>query len=116
MTETIVVVLIVSMAAFTAGRSFCRTMTGKNDGCGCAGNCHGCACKDFAETVKGISSFGQNRKEQLPVTRDVLVDGNPSARNHGPEAVRSAGSGLPEERNATTGDRNLSTRVTRSSR
>jgi len=26
---------------------------GKNDGCGCAGNCQGCACRDFAEMDQG---------------------------------------------------------------
>ena len=46
MLETIIVVGIVVIVAVMAGRSFYRTMAGKNDGCGCAGGCQGCACKD----------------------------------------------------------------------
>jgi len=53
MLDTIIVVIIVSIVAFIAGRSFYRTMTGKNDGCGCGGNCHSCAFKDFAEMDQG---------------------------------------------------------------
>jgi hypothetical protein len=47
MIETIIVVGIVVIVAVMAGRSFYRTMTGKNDGCGCAGDCQGCAGKDL---------------------------------------------------------------------
>ena len=49
MLEGIIVIGIIGIAAATAGRSFYRTMTGKNGGCACAGNCHGCAYGDFAE-------------------------------------------------------------------
>ncbi len=53
MLEIIIVVVIVAIVAVMAGRSFYRTMTGKNDGCGCASSCASCACKDFAETHQG---------------------------------------------------------------
>ena len=53
MLEIIIVVGIVVIAAVMAGRSFYRTMAGKNDGCGCAGNCLSCARKDFGETYQG---------------------------------------------------------------
>lgn len=53
MLEIIVVVGIVAVAAAVAGRSFYRTMTGKNVGCRCGCSCQGCACKDFAETYRG---------------------------------------------------------------
>ncbi len=53
MIETIIVTGIVVIVAVMAGRSFYRTMTGKNDRCRCAGNCHSCACKDFAEMDQG---------------------------------------------------------------
>ena len=50
MLEIIIVIGIVVIVAVMAGRSFYRTFlisgTGKNDGCGCAGGCQGCACKD----------------------------------------------------------------------
>jgi len=43
--ETLIVILIVGIVAVMAARSFYRTMSGKNDGCGCgehrpmSGNC-----------------------------------------------------------------------------
>ena len=46
MLEIIIVVVIVAIVAVMVGRSFYRTVTGKNDGCGCA-------CKDFSETYQG---------------------------------------------------------------
>jgi hypothetical protein len=46
MLETLIVVGIVVIVAAMAERSFYRTITGKNDGCGCAGGCRGCAGKD----------------------------------------------------------------------
>ncbi|MBW1925057.1 MAG: FeoB-associated Cys-rich membrane protein [Deltaproteobacteria bacterium] len=53
MLEGIIVVGVVAVVAAMTGRSFYRTMAGKNDGCGCAGNCQGCACRDFAEMDQG---------------------------------------------------------------
>ena len=53
MLETIIVVGIVAVVALMAGRSFYRTITGKNEGCGCTGNCLSCGCKDIAETDQG---------------------------------------------------------------
>lgn len=53
MLEIIIVVVIVAVVALIAGRSFFRTMTGKNEGCGCGGNCHSCTCKDFPEAYQG---------------------------------------------------------------
>ncbi len=53
MLEIITVVGIVFIVAFMAARSFYRTMAGKNDGCGCAGNCLSCVSKDFGETDQG---------------------------------------------------------------
>jgi hypothetical protein len=53
MLEIIIVFGIVAIVAVIAGRSFYRTMTGKSDGCGCAGNCLGCTCKEVADTQKG---------------------------------------------------------------
>ena len=53
MFESIIVVGIVAVVAVMAGRSFYRTITGKNEGCGCTGNCLSCARKDFAETHQG---------------------------------------------------------------
>lgn len=52
MLEIIIIIGIVVTVAVMAGRSFYRTMTGKNDGCGFAGNCHSCACKDLAHMHK----------------------------------------------------------------
>ena len=53
MLEIIIVVGIVAIVAVMAVRSFYRTMTGKNDGCDCAGNCLSCAYNDFAATGQG---------------------------------------------------------------
>jgi hypothetical protein len=53
MLEGIIVVGIVAVVAAMTGRSFYRTITGKNDGGECSGNCHGCAWKDFAEMDQG---------------------------------------------------------------
>ena len=50
MSETIIAVGIVAAAAVLAGRSLYRTVAGKNEGCGCAGNCLGCGRKVFAKT------------------------------------------------------------------
>ncbi|MBN1545499.1 MAG: FeoB-associated Cys-rich membrane protein [Syntrophaceae bacterium] len=46
MLEIIIVFVIVAIVAVMEARSFYRTMTGKNDGCGCAGNCQNCTFKD----------------------------------------------------------------------
>ncbi len=56
MLENIIVVGIVGVAAAMAGSSLYKTVTGKNEGggcSGCAGNCHGCVCRDFAEIEQG---------------------------------------------------------------
>jgi hypothetical protein len=53
MLEIIVVAGIVAIVAVMAGRSFYRTMMGKNGGCGWAGNCLSCTCKDLPETDQG---------------------------------------------------------------
>jgi hypothetical protein len=47
--ETIIVIGIVTIVAVIAGRSFYRTMTGKNNGCGCVGACRGCDCADVTK-------------------------------------------------------------------
>lgn len=39
MLENIIVVVIVATVALMVGRSFYRTMPGKNEGCGCGVNC-----------------------------------------------------------------------------
>ncbi len=52
MLEIIIVVVIVAIVAFMSGRSFYRTMTGKNEGCSCVDNCQGCSYKDSLETDK----------------------------------------------------------------
>ena len=44
MWETVIVILIVGLVALLAARSFYRTLTGKNDGCHCGGNCSACTC------------------------------------------------------------------------
>ena len=41
----------------------------------------------------------------------ALLDGSPSAQDHGPDAIQFVGLGLPEEMAATTGARNPSTAV-----
>lgn len=46
MLEIIIVAGIVVIVSVLAGRSFYRTMAGKNDECGCTGGCQGCSCKD----------------------------------------------------------------------
>ena len=47
MVEIMIVIAIVAVVAVLAGRSFYRTMTGRNDGCGgCSGTCQGCGCGD----------------------------------------------------------------------
>ncbi len=43
MWDTVIVVLIVSVVALLATRSLYRTLTGKNDGCPCGGNCAACS-------------------------------------------------------------------------
>lgn len=53
MLENIIVVVIVATVALMVGRSFYRTMPGKNDGCGCGVNCRGCAYKDFPGAYQG---------------------------------------------------------------
>jgi hypothetical protein len=53
MLEIIIVIAIVTIVAFMTGRSFYQIMTGKNDGCGCSGNCLSRACKDFKKTNQG---------------------------------------------------------------
>jgi hypothetical protein len=53
MLEGIIVIGIVAVVAAMTVRSFYRIMTGKNDRCGCAGNCQGCTCRDFAEMDQG---------------------------------------------------------------
>ena len=54
MMEGIIVAGIVVIAAVMSGRSFYRTFrrtlrksgAGEHDGCGCAGGCQGCACRN----------------------------------------------------------------------
>jgi len=54
MLETIIVIGIVSLVAFMAGRSFYRTMTGQNDRCGCQGDCpYSKTCKEFSSSDHG---------------------------------------------------------------
>ena len=48
MLELIIVFVIVATVAVMVGRSFHRTLTGKNKGCG--SNCPNCSCTDFAGT------------------------------------------------------------------
>jgi hypothetical protein len=48
MVEIIITVGIVAVVAFLAGRSLHRTLTGKNEGCGCSGGCGSGACRDLA--------------------------------------------------------------------
>jgi len=52
MFEILMVAGIVAIALFMMGRSFYRTITGKNDGCGCTGNCHNCSSNMFEITDK----------------------------------------------------------------
>lgn len=55
MVEIMIVIAIVAVVAVLAGRSFYRTMTGRNDGCGgCSGTCQECVCGDrmFTNTDK----------------------------------------------------------------
>jgi hypothetical protein len=52
MFEVIIVIGIVAIVAFIAGRSFYRIITGKIDGCVCTGDCHGCAYKDLAKAQR----------------------------------------------------------------
>lgn len=49
MLEYIIVIAIILTVAIITGRSLYRTLTGKNDGCGCAGPCPGCAIKDMTD-------------------------------------------------------------------
>lgn len=50
MIETIIVSVIVVGVAVLAGRSLYRTFTGKDDGCGCGGDCTRCgSCRDASE-------------------------------------------------------------------
>jgi hypothetical protein len=53
MIETIIAVGIVAVFAFLAGRSLYRTVTGKNEGCGCSGSCGSGACRDLAGIHQG---------------------------------------------------------------
>ena len=48
MIETIIAVGIVVVVALLAGRSLYRTVTGKNEGCGCNGSCQTPSCRDLA--------------------------------------------------------------------
>ncbi len=51
MLESIIVVATVAIVAVMAGRSFYRTVTGKDNGCGY--NCRSCACNGYAEAYPG---------------------------------------------------------------
>lgn len=51
MFETIVVGAIVAVVLVLAARSFHRTLTGKNDGCGCSGGCLNCPSRDSSPKV-----------------------------------------------------------------
>jgi hypothetical protein len=57
--ETIIVVGIVAIVAVITGRSFYRTITGKNDGCGCDGLC--CKCND---STKGSLQQVNKREDE----------------------------------------------------
>jgi len=50
MLETIITVGIVVVVAVLAGRSFYRTMTGKNDRCNCPDNCQSCTYENIMGT------------------------------------------------------------------
>lgn len=54
MLDTIIVLGIVVIVIVMAGKSVYRTFhlsgTGKNIGCGCAGNCQGCTGKNYVDT------------------------------------------------------------------
>ena len=53
MMDTILVILIVAIAVFFAGKTVYRTLTGKNDGCHCGGKCsHSIDCKDVSRRSK----------------------------------------------------------------
>lgn len=43
MLETILVTAVLAGVVLLAARSFVRTLTGKNAGCGCGAGCQGCA-------------------------------------------------------------------------
>ena len=47
MVETIIAVGIVVVFAALAGRSFYRTVMGKNERCGCSGSCQSASCRDL---------------------------------------------------------------------
>lgn len=60
MMEIIIVIAIVAVVAVLAGRSFYRTMTGRNDGCGgCSSACRGDSC---ADTV--FNNIERNKEEE----------------------------------------------------
>jgi hypothetical protein len=51
MLETIIVVAIMAVVLVLAGRSFHRTLAGKNSRCGCGGSCLNCPSKDSLTKV-----------------------------------------------------------------
>ncbi len=51
--ETILVVAVLALVVFMAVRSFVRTLTGKNPGCGCGEGCAGCTGEDPAAEDPG---------------------------------------------------------------
>ena len=59
--ETIIVVGIVAIVVAMAGRSLYRTMTGKNDGCGCISACRGCDCTDVTKGF--LKNINRDKKE-----------------------------------------------------
>ena len=69
MVENVVVVIIVGTVLALAGRSFCRTLTGKSDGCRCGSG--GCgmsgsrmrSCGGVEEQREGTAQYVEPSKE-----------------------------------------------------
>jgi hypothetical protein len=52
MIEHFIVTAIIAGALFLVGRSLFKSLSGREKGCGCSGNCANCTCQDFPEGVK----------------------------------------------------------------
>ena len=73
MIETIIAVGIVVVVALLAGRSLYRTVTGKNEGCGCSGSCG-------SEIRRNLAGIHQEREIVEDETLGACVNSGGSAR------------------------------------
>jgi len=54
--EIVIVVFIIALVAFLVGRSCYRSLSGKNDRCGCGGACQGCSPPGLTEIQRNLET------------------------------------------------------------